>query len=90
MSGMGIYYDCGVSAIRAYAACEKARRQRECERLSTLVSKVPVADSVVREVAHLNPDDFAEVMRSHPGAALNRKAESLWAMLRVFRTACRD
>src|ERR1019366_4836317 len=29
-------------------------------------------------------------MHSHPGAALNRKTESLWAMLRVFRTACRD
>ena len=90
MSGMGIYYDSGMSAIRAYAAYEKARRQRECERLSKLVSTVPVADSVLREVAQLNPDDFAQVMHSHPGAALNRKAESLWAMLRVFRTACRD
>jgi hypothetical protein len=90
MSGMGIYYDSGMSTLRAYAAWEKARRQRECERLSNLVSTVPVADSVVQEVAQLNPDDFALVMRSHPGAALNRKAESLWSMLRVFRTACRD
>ncbi len=90
MFGMGIYQDSGVSAIRAYAAYEKERRLRDCERLSKLVCAAPVADSVVQEVAQLNPDDFSQVIRSHPGAALNRKTESLWAMLRVFRTACRD
>ena len=87
---MGIYYDTGLSALRAYTAYETKRRQIECERLGNLVSTVPVADSVVRELAQLNPDDFARVMRWHPGATLSRKIESLRAMLRVFHTACRD
>lgn len=90
MFRMGIHYDSGMSFIRAYVAYEKARRERECERLSKLVATVPVTDAVLQQLEQLNPDDFAQVMRSHPGEKLNRKIESVWTMLRVFRKACAD
>jgi hypothetical protein len=63
MSEMDDYFDNGISIIRTYAAYENARRRSECERLSRLVTTVPIVDSVFQEVVQLSPDDFAQVMR---------------------------
>lgn len=79
-----------INLLRVYIENEKARRRNECDELAELVKMPPVPESVVDRLAHLNPDHFAVVMRSHPGFPANRKLQSLWAVLKAFNTACED
>lgn len=82
----------GIDVLRAYVAYEKERRERASEQARKLLTTtaVPLPDAVLQQLLELHAGDFAEVMHIHPGAAPERKIGAMWAVLRVFRTACND
>lgn len=66
---------------------QKARRRGE---LASLVVNTPILDDLLKEIIWLGPVEREAVLRCHPGHKIERKLQSLWAMLSVFNKAHED
>lgn len=72
-----------------YELLRRQSEQRASRRvaLAKLVAVVPVPDDVLKEVVWLGPGDREQVLRNHPGYALERKTQSLSSMVSIFSKA---
>lgn len=61
-----------------------------CKDLKSKIISVPVTQEVLDGLFGLMPDDREDVLREHPGSALEQALESLWRMLDVFRLSHTD
>lgn len=69
---------------------QERQRARRREELTGLVTAVPVAPEVLKEVVWLGPGDREPVLQHHPGYSIDRKLQSLWQMLAIFEEAHTD
>lgn len=74
-------------SILRHQECQRVRRRDE---LKALITAVPVAPEVLKEVVWLGPSDREAVLRHHPGQSIDRKLQSLCRMIAIFEKARTD
>lgn len=85
-----IVIDNGFATLKMFLEYDKQRRKKDRDELIQVVQQPPLTEEIFKRLIWLGPGDWDQVMRRHPGYAVEEVLSSLRHTLDVFSRSWRD